>query len=329
MPETRLLAQHQPRATTLSRAQPVPHPGANATGSFVSASPAAGGYVQAQAIAARHAAALPPNAMRPPGTRPQDARVALIQRPGASGGQAPMGHGGTILATNQRPTVQIIPKVTPGQVHTQVPPGGGVPFDLDEAMLVGQLLNQYVEAAIGAKDDANAQLGSRALGKISANVHILMEMIAQAQTAQAAQAAVPQPTRVQIPAHPTMPPMVPSQVSPGIAAAGPPTAAVPPGWPMAWPAPATPGWPPAGMTPAIQGAPTGPVVVPAWPANAAHGAPGTPAAYPWPPYPVVEAHAVPAPTPTPAQVTPGAGHATPQAPATSPSEVEAPPHEAA
>jgi len=213
MPETRLLAQHQPRTTTLPRAQIANNPG-NVAGSYISASPAAGGQVHAQVAAARQAATAPPGG-RPPGSRPQDARVEVFPRPGS--GAAPA-HGGALLATNQRPTVQIIPKVGPSAVQAQIPPGGGVPFALDEAMLVGQLLHQFIEASADAKDHQNAQLGSSALGKVSANVQLLMEMMAQAQAVQAQQSIQMQqvqhapappaltPTRVQVPAHPTSPP---------------------------------------------------------------------------------------------------------------------------
>jgi hypothetical protein len=206
-----------------------------------------------------------------------------------------------MLATNQRPTVQILPKPATSQVHTQIPPGGGVSFGLDEAMLVGQLLYQYVESAGAAKDEPNARLGSRALEKVSANVQILMEMMAQAQ-AQATQApAAPQPTRVQVPAHPTSPSGVPGGV---VVAAQQPAVQLLPNQTAPLPPPAA-SWPPWAW-PAQPGAP---VVVPAWPPATSQEAAGTPAVYPWPPQPTTQPKEV---APAAPFVTGGTAPATPE-----------------
>lgn len=285
MPETRLLATTQPRTTTLPRAQTIPHPGGNAiAGSYLSASPAAGAHAHAHVAAARAAAAHPAGLpSRPPGTRPQDARVELIQRPGAAhaparGGGFAGGPGGVMLASNQRPTVEIIPRVQPGQAQVQVPPGGGVALDLAEAMLVGNLLHQFVDAAAKSGDKINEELGSRALLKVTNNVHALMALMAQA-PAPPTGAVAPTPTRVQVPAHPTSPPM-PAHAAPFVAMPGPPVVA------QAMPIQGAAAF---GHAPVVTQA-MGPIVVPAWP-------PAAPA--------------VAAPAPTPVQAAPVAADAAP------------------
>jgi len=229
MPETRLLATHAPRTTTLPRTQTAAIPGANPTGAFVSASPAAGHQVHTHAAHARQAASMPPST-RPPGVQPQAARVALISpAPRAAGGGA--GFGGAMLATNQRPTVQLMPRPTSDRVQTQVPPGGGVSLTFEEACLVGQLVDRYIEGATAAKDTVGAHLGGATLAKMTAYVHHLAEMTAHAQAQMSpmpATAPDPVPLRVQVPTPPV-----------------PPVAA-------AWPPVAVPAWPPMQGMPIVQ-----------------------------------------------------------------------------
>ncbi len=344
MPETRFLAQHTPHTTTLPRAQPFRGPGGGTTaGSHVSASPAAGAMGAAHVLAARQAlSAVPGQAPRPAGTRPQDARVNVFPRHGAAGGPAAVvqvgaGSGGTLLATNQRPTVQLIERPRPaGAAQTQIPPGSGVPFELGELALVGNLLDQYVKGCLESGDQANAKLGGAALLRVADSYRILMGAQAQAQAqAQAAAEAqaqaqlqhmqqmqqqayappAPAPTRVQVPSHPTSQPYQTHPHAPGgpMVIGAPPTVQVFPASPNA--TTQAPAWVPM------------PQAYPVYPPGMQPGAP-VPTGYPmpWPtagtmPYapPVIDTTAQAAvPVPISAPAAPAASPA-PTAPTVAPS----------
>jgi hypothetical protein len=219
MPETRFLATHTPHTTTLPRAQPFRGPGGGATaGSHVSASPAAGSMGQAHVDQARQALSGPPGG-RSTSMPPQDARVVTFPRQGAaSGAGSSVAHaGGAILATNQRPRVELISRPAPaGQAQTQIPPGSGVPFSLEEMMLVGQLLHNFSKSATEAGDQESVTKAGAALAKLTTAVQIVLDAAARAQAVQpTAQPSfpAPTPTRIQVPAAPMSPPyQVPVQV---------------------------------------------------------------------------------------------------------------------
>ncbi|TMQ13979.1 MAG: hypothetical protein E6J90_16445 [Deltaproteobacteria bacterium] len=117
----------------------------------MSASPAAGAQAQAQVRAAR----------RPPGMR-QDARVQILDRrspapespatASASTGADPASAG------IQGPTVQLVERPrSPG------PAGAASPFTIEQMMLIGHLLDRYLENTLAIQDTANAALAEGAL----------------------------------------------------------------------------------------------------------------------------------------------------------------------
>ena len=149
MSDVRLLPRLAARPTGIPRSStqvPQRQP-TDTTTSHVSASPAAGAQAQAQVRAAR----------RPPGMR-QDARVQILDRrsPAPS---APTSTGADpASAAIQGPTVQLVERPrAPG------PAGAASPFTIEQMMLIGHLLDRYLENTVAIQDTANAALAESAL----------------------------------------------------------------------------------------------------------------------------------------------------------------------
>jgi len=155
MSDVRFLASLGARGTGIPRTStqvPQRNP-AGAAVSHVSASPAAGARAQAQVLAAR----------RPPGPR-QEAAVTIVDRRAAStpapAGIVPAGPAGAgpAIAASQFPTVQIVER-TPAVVAS--------PFTHEQMMLVGHLLDRYLENTTAINDTANAAVAEGALGVLA------------------------------------------------------------------------------------------------------------------------------------------------------------------
>jgi len=156
MSDVRLLPRLPARATGIPRSStqvPQRQPTDTAT-SHVSASPAAGAQAQAQVRAAR----------RPPGMR-QDVRVQILDRRSAAptAGPAPLPTAvGPASAGSQFPTVQLVERPrAPGAA------GATSPFTVEQMMLIGHLLDRYVENTLAIQDTANAALAEGALVVLS------------------------------------------------------------------------------------------------------------------------------------------------------------------
>ena len=141
MSDVRLLPRLPARATGIPRSStqvPQRQPTDTAT-SHVSASPAAGAQAQAQVRAAR----------RPPGMR-QDVRVQILDR------RSPTAVG-PASAASQFPTVQLVDRPGAGAA------GAASPFTVEQMMLIGHLLDRYLENTLAIQDTANAALAEGAL----------------------------------------------------------------------------------------------------------------------------------------------------------------------
>jgi len=152
MSDVRLLPRLPARATGIPRSStqvPQRQPTDTAT-SHVSASPAAGAQAQAQVRAAR----------RPPGMR-QDVRVQILDRrsPTPAPAAAPPAPTavGPASAASQFPTVQLVDRPGAGAA------GAASPFTVEQMMLIGHLLDRYLENTLAIQDTANAALAEGAL----------------------------------------------------------------------------------------------------------------------------------------------------------------------
>lgn len=146
MSETRIFPKYLPRGTGIKQTN-LTRPLSNASGiSHVSASAGSGSAGQAQARTARSA----------PG-RVQDATVQIIDRTASP------------AASNRRPTVELLDRrgahgVT--KVVGGVPTTGGSPFALDEAALIGMLLEKFSQNATVIGDVEGTKIAERALEKV-------------------------------------------------------------------------------------------------------------------------------------------------------------------
>jgi hypothetical protein len=154
MSDVRLLPRLAARPTGIPRSStqvPQRQP-TDTTTSHVSASPAAGAQAQAQVRAA----------LRPPGMR-RDARVQILDRRStAPASPASPASASTAAdpasAGSQGPTVQLVERPrAPG------PAGAASPFTIEQMMLIGHLLDRYLENTLAIQDTANAALAEGAL----------------------------------------------------------------------------------------------------------------------------------------------------------------------
>jgi hypothetical protein len=99
---------------------------------------------------------------RPPGLPAQAAQVELIARPQP---QQPAGS-----------SVQLLPRPAAGGAQVSPPTyGTAVQFELPEALLIGQLLDKFVDASQKANDKMGIALGHSALSKMLTTVHALIQ----------------------------------------------------------------------------------------------------------------------------------------------------------
>jgi hypothetical protein len=154
MSDVRLLPRLTARATSIPRSSTqVPQRQPDTATSHVSASPAAGAHAQEQVRASR----------RPLGMR-QDVRVQILDRrspESASPASAPTTAStavGPASAGSQFPTVQLVERPrAPGAA------GSASPFTVEQMMLIGHLLDRYLENTLAIQDTTNASLAEGAL----------------------------------------------------------------------------------------------------------------------------------------------------------------------
>lgn len=149
MSDVRLLPRLAARPTGIPRAStqvPQRQP-TDTTTSHVSASPAAGAQVQAQVRAAS----------RPPGMR-QDTRVQILDRRSAAPAAPASTGADSASAGIHGPTVQLVERP-----RASGPAGAASPFTIEQMMLIGHLLDRYLENTQAIQDTANAALAEGAL----------------------------------------------------------------------------------------------------------------------------------------------------------------------
>jgi hypothetical protein len=182
------------RGTNLPTVQGVVNHNAAGAGAHISVAAGSGAHLQQHVQSVRQAQgparpATRPAAYagRPPGLPAQAAQVELIARPQP---QQPAGS-----------SVQLLPRPAAGGAQVSPPTyGTAVQFELPEALLIGQLLDKFVDASQKANDKMGIALGHSALSKMLTTVHALI----QESSRQAPQSPPPAPAPVPQ-AMPTLP----------------------------------------------------------------------------------------------------------------------------